>query len=139
MLRKVIAVVVAAPALSACDLLRDPGPPPAPDALTDFYQQTRALAGHYDTLVATRPELAAIRGAHYAHLQALADVMRPAPSASATPSAPPPASPATPIKDLESAAHQEAVRVCLAAPSYRATLLAEIAAARACHVEVLSA
>jgi hypothetical protein len=53
------------------------------------------------------------------------------------PSAAPSAAAAGSLKTAEEQAQKEAVEVCLAAPAYRAVLLAEIAAARACHLEVL--
>jgi hypothetical protein len=132
-------VTPAAHALSACGLFK-PDPPPPPDPLTGFYLDTLALAAFYEA--DPRPVAAPIRDAHRAHAAALAAIMYPPPS-SATPVppsvAPSAAAPATPasVREAEQSAWQKAVDACLTAPAQRATLLGEIAAARACHLEVL--
>ncbi|GIH06002.1 hypothetical protein Rhe02_40690 [Rhizocola hellebori] len=139
MLRSVFTAAAAAPALAACDLLdSEPPPPPPPDQLTEFYGQTAALIQTYETAIAATPAaaiLVTVRDAHKAHLAALAAIMKPAPSGS-----PVPASPSTPrgeVRQAEQQARLAAIEACMTAPPNRATLLGEIAAARACHLEVL--
>lgn len=138
LLRAVVGAAVAAPALAACELFK-PDPPPPPDPLTDFYVDTLALAALYET--DSRPLVAPIRDAHKAHAAALAAIMYPPPpSASAAPvTAAPSRAPSSPtaVREAEQKAWQKAVDACLAAPAERATLLGEIAVARACHLEVL--
>jgi peptidoglycan/LPS O-acetylase OafA/YrhL len=132
LLRAVVGAAVLAPALAACDLFQ-PDPPPPPDPLTGFYLDTLALAALYET--DSRPLVAPIRDAHKAHAAALAAIMYPPPAAASpvAPSGTPPAN----VREAEQEAWQKAVDTCLAAPAERATLLGEIAAARACHLEVL--
>jgi hypothetical protein len=138
LLRAVVGAAVGAPTLAACDLFK-PDPPPPPDPLTGFYLETLALAALYET--DSRPQAAPIRDAHNAHAAALAAIMYPKPASAGpvAPSAKPTAAPATPasIREAEQKAWQKAVEVCVAAPAQRATLLGEIAVARACHLEVL--
>lgn len=139
LLRAVVGAAVAAPALAACDLF-EPDPPPPPDPLTGFHTQTLALVTLYE---AAGPGFAVIRDAHRAHADAIAKIMYPAPAGAspAAPSAGPTAAPPSPapasLRQAEQAAWQQAVEACLAAPAARATLLGEIAAARACHLEAL--
>lgn len=139
LLRAVAGAAVAVPALAACDLF-DPDPPPPPDPLTGFHIQTLALVTLYET---AEPRFAAIRDAHRAHADAIAKIMYPAPPAAspAAASAGPTAAPAAPttasLRQAEQSAWRQAVEACLAAPAARATLLGEIAAARACHLEAL--
>lgn len=140
LLRAFVGVAVVGPALASCDLFK-PGPPPPPDPLTEFYLDTLALAAVYES--DSRPLVAPIRDAHKAHAAALAAIMYPPPTStdpippSAKPSAP--AASATPakVREAEQKAWQKAVDTCLSVPAERATLLGEIAAARACHLEVL--
>lgn len=139
LLRAVVGAAVVGPAaqvLSACDLLT-PDPPPPPDPLTEFYLETLALAARYET--DSRPLVAPIRDAHRAHAAALAAIMYPPPAGASPipPSNAPSAAPAQSARQAEQKAWQKAVDTCLAAPAERATLLGEIAAARACHLEVL--
>jgi len=139
LLRNVFAAAAMVPMIAACDLLDgDPPPPPPPDQLTEFYHRTAALIQRYDTEIAAAtaaPILVIIRDAHKAHLAALAAIMKPAPSGSpAQPSARPPEGD---LRQAELQAQQSAVQACMTAAPSRATLLGEIAAARACHLEVL--
>jgi hypothetical protein len=138
LLRAVVGAAMAAPALAACDLFK-PDPPPPPDPLMDFYLETLALAALYEA--DRRPLTAPIRDAHKAHAAALAAIMYPppAPASSAPASTAPSQAPSNPaaIREAEQKAWQKAVDACLAAPAERATLLGEIAVARACHLEVL--
>ncbi len=140
MLRRVISIAAITPVLAACDLLnREPLPPPPPDPLTPLHAATVALAARYDAAIAASPQLAAtltpLRDTHLTHAKALAAVMRPAPPAGSP--QPAPSAQTGTVRQAEQAGHQEAVEACLTAPPYRAVLLAEIAAARACHLEVL--
>lgn len=130
----VAAVAFASPALAACDLLGKPDGPPPPDPLTDFYASTLALVALYETAAVANPQLAPIRDAHKAHAEAIRSIMKPAPS-SATPAPTPTAAPDW--RAAEQQGYETATQVCLTAPAARATLLGEIAAARACHLEVL--
>ena len=138
LLRAVVGAAVVAPALTACDLFK-PDPPPPPDPLTGFYLDTLALAALSPT--DARPLVAPIRDAHRAHAAALATIMYPPPGSAAPvpPSAQASAAPATPaaLREAEQKAWQKAVDACLTAPAERATLLGEIAVARACHLEAL--
>jgi len=138
LLRAVVGAAVVAPALAACDLFKPEAPPP-PDPLTGFYLDTLALAALYET--DSRPLVATVRDAHKAHAAALAAIMYPPPGSAAPvpPSAAASAAPATPasVREAEQKAWQKAVDACLTAPAERATLLGEIAVARACHLEVL--
>ena len=133
-----VGAAVVAPALAACDLFKA-DPPPPPDPLTEFYLETLALAAVYET--DSRPLVAPIRDAHKAHAAALAAIMYPPPAGTSPvpPSVKPSAAPTTPasVREAEQKAWQKAVDTCLAAPAERATLLGEIAVARACHLEVL--
>jgi len=141
LLRAVVGAAVAAPVLAACDLFQ-PDTPPPPDPLTDFYFDTLALAALYES--DSRPLVAPIRDAHKAHAAALAAIMSPRPASAGPvpPSTRPsgaPSSPDTPtaLREAEQKAWQKAVEACVAAPAERATLLGEIAVARACHLEAL--
>jgi hypothetical protein len=140
LLRSVFTAAAAAPWLAACDLLDgDPPPPPKPDSLAPFYEQTAALIQRYETEIAAAPAaaiLVTIRDAHRAHLAALAAIMKPAPSGSPAPASASPAA-AGDLRRAEQQAQRSAVLTCMTAPPNRAILLGEIAAARACHLEVL--
>jgi len=132
---------VSAGVLSGCGLLLDRADPePEPDPLLPLLRQTVALVSAYEGFLAAHPERAArldpLRETHAAHVTALsAVVVQP----SAGPSAAPSAAPATlaELKALESAAAKSAYEACLATTAERATLLGEIAAARATHVVAL--
>jgi hypothetical protein len=140
LLRSVFTAAAAAPLLTACDLLdSDPPAPPPPDPLTDFYQRTAALVQRYETeatAASASPILIIIRDAHRAHLAALAAIMKPPPSASPTPTASAGPAPGD-LRAAEKQAQQEAIEACMTAAPNRAILLGEVAAARACHLEVL--
>jgi hypothetical protein len=143
-LLRTLAAVGAAGVLAGCDLLKTP--PPEPDPLLDFLAETRALASLYAAAVATaQPDLAnllaPIRDAHTAHATALTQMINPP---SGTPTPPPSgaasATPATKeaLLAVEKTAAKKAYDTCLTVPASRATLLGEIAAARATHAAVLS-
>ncbi len=144
LLRTALGAAVLGPTLAACDLF-SPDPPPPPDPLTDFYNETLALAALYDAQAArvssatANATLLAIRDAHRAHAGALAAIMFPAPpSPSGAPPLPSAAPSPEPLRETERTAWQKAVEACVAAPAERAQLLGEIASARATHVEVLT-
>jgi hypothetical protein len=139
-LLRLVGAGVSAGVLSGCGLFDRTEPQPAPDPLLPLLAQTRALVAAYDGFLQDHPDRAArlqpLRETHAAHVTALAAVvvqLSPAPSAS------PSAAPATigALKTLESAGATSAYDACLAASAGRATLLGEIAAARATHVVVL--
>jgi hypothetical protein len=134
-----LAAIGAAGVLAGCDLLSSPEP--QPDPLLGFLDQTRALLADYEAAITADPaagaELGTIRDAHAAHVQELIALIRP-PSAAA--SAPAQSSVATTIAGLrtaETAAARSAYDTCLTVPAQRATLLGEIAAARATHLAAL--
>lgn len=120
---------------------------PAPDPLTPFLAQTALLAARYAQAIAADPALAArlrpVQEAHQAHAAALAAAVgapTPAPSLGATlgPTSGPDGAPTLAVlRRAEEGAQRAARAACLAAPENRATLLGEIAAARAAHVEAL--
>jgi hypothetical protein len=144
--------------LAGCD---KPGPAPGrkiADPLNPLYRDTAALLARYEATIAALPELAArltpLRDAHREHLRALAreigpNLDSPAPAASGPAAASAPADAPTnaptnagaalaALRDAEKAGAAAARAACLAGPSYRATLLGSIAAARASHDQVLS-
>jgi hypothetical protein len=146
---------VGAVTLSGCGLLDSkPKPPPAPDALTAFLAETNALLTQYETAISRFPAIAAtlipIRDAHRAHAAALVAIMTPPPVvpsgvASGAPSSGASTAPTgdqktevSKLRTAEQAAQKKAVETCATAPAARATLLGEIAAARAGHLEVLA-
>jgi hypothetical protein len=140
----------------------DSGPdtPPAPDPLTGFLADTVALATAYDATLTSVPSLAArltpIRDAHRLHAESLFTILSPAPSPlpsgqpvwakvapSGTAGAQPPTSTSPNValdalREAEQKAQQSAAQTCATAPAGRATLLGEIAAARAGHLEALA-
>jgi hypothetical protein len=116
-----------------------------------------SLATAYDTTLSTVSSLAArltpIRDAHRLHAEALFAILSPAPSplpsgqpvwaVPAGTAAPKPPSPTSPnaaldaLREAERKAQQVAAETCATSPADRATLLGEIAAARAGHLEAL--
>ncbi len=140
--------------LTGCDAESPGSDPRAADPLTDFYNDTLALAARYDATMAAHPELsarlAALSDAHRAHIEALARELA-LPDAAAfggiaglaptRGTSPVPQDPATAVAALltaEKAAADRATQVCLTVPSWRAPLLGSIAACRASHLEVLA-
>ncbi len=127
--------------LGGCDLGQPgPDPTPAPDALLPFLAATIALADTYDAAIDALPALSArltpLRDDHRAHVRALAkEIGVPQPSTHPSTSASPPALES--LVAAERAAQEEAEKVCLEGPSYRAALLGSIAACRASHQEAL--
>jgi hypothetical protein len=138
----------AGPVLAGCDWFAEK--PPPPDVLEPFYQATVDLADRYDAIIAAVPAIGAritpLRDHHRAHLAKLVIVMKkklpsspPTPAPSAVASLPTAETAAfTDLLGKEKAALDAASAACLAAATAeRATLLGEITACRATHVEVL--
>ncbi|MFC7550201.1 hypothetical protein [Plantactinospora sp. GCM10030261] len=144
-----LALTVGAGSATGCGLLDDdPAPEPTPDALLPLLAEALDLAGRHETAAAAFGALAARLGpiaeTHRAHADELARLTgTPPPSGgpSGTPTpAPPAGSAAAALADLRAAeqrARSTAAEACLAAPADRAALVGSIAAARACHAEVL--
>ncbi|GAA2513687.1 hypothetical protein [Pilimelia columellifera] len=122
--------------LSGCGLLDgEPEPDPAQDPLHPLLVETTALVASYDAALASRPSapLTVIRDTHAEHARALAELIgAPAPSPR-PPGAPTPPPGTATLRAAERRAQDSAATACLAAPASRATLLGEIAAARASH------
>ncbi|MBB5872280.1 hypothetical protein F4553_005714 [Allocatelliglobosispora scoriae] len=145
-LLRTLAAVGAAGVLAGCDLLATPAPDP--DPLLGFLARTKALVNAYSTAIGSAPPalvtiINPIRDAHRAHVAALEALIKP-PSPSAGAGAPSAAASGTPgdpkvaLLALEKEGAKLAYETCLVVPAARATLLGEIAAARAAHVTVLS-
>ncbi|NUO55134.1 MAG: twin-arginine translocation signal domain-containing protein [Hamadaea sp.] len=138
-LLRALAAVGAVGVLAGCDLLA--APEPDPDPLLGLLTETRALLTAYDQVIAADSQSAAklqpIRTTHEAHLTALTAMISP-PTPSATPAASGAAVSVADLKKAEATAAKSAYDACLATTPERATLLGEIAAARATHVAVLS-
>ncbi|MEV6968799.1 twin-arginine translocation signal domain-containing protein [Hamadaea sp. NPDC051192] len=138
-LLRALAAVGAAGVLAGCDLLA--GPEPDPDPLLGLLAETQALLTAYDQVIAAgaanAAKLQTIRATHEAHLTALTAMISP-PSPTATPSAATTADSVADLKKAETTAAKTAYDACVAAVPARATLLGEIAAARATHLAVLS-
>lgn len=131
---------VSAGILGGCGLVDREKPEPQPDSLLPLLAQTRALVTAYDGFLQQHPDRAArlqpVRDAHAAHVTALeAIIVQPSPGPSASPAGVP--ATLAELKTLESAAAKSAYEACLAAPTQRAVLLGEIAAARSTHVAAL--
>jgi hypothetical protein len=142
-------------------------PDPLAGLLTDTVELARQYADAADALAEFSAVLAPIAAAHRAHAEELSRITgialsRPTPDPGTTPSGsdvgvpgtPPTATPPTgsmppPVPPLDPAATLAALRAaeeaagaaaadaCRAAPAERAAVLGSIAAARACHLEVL--
>ncbi|MDI1459428.1 hypothetical protein QEZ54_00455 [Catellatospora sp. KI3] len=133
---------------SGCDLF-DGGPdtPPAPDQLTGLLAGTWTLIAAYDSALTALPELGPLLGplreTHRQHADAITAIMDPRPSAQAFgPSSLAPAAGdrkavLTSLRTAEQNGSRQAAEVCLATTPARATLVGEIAVARATHLEVL--
>nr|WP_189114209.1 hypothetical protein [Pilimelia terevasa] len=124
--------------VGGCGLFRDDPAPPHP--LAPLLAETDALVAAYGRTMAAQPALAArlepVHAAHTAHAAALraaigAGAGTPAPDAGAA------APGVAALRRAEQAAQRAAAAACLSADGVRATLLGEIAAARATHLEVL--
>lgn len=111
---------------------------------TQLLAGTVALADAYDDAITRVPSLAGRltgpRDAHRAHAQALAQALAtPAPQSGSSPvgGGNEPTAVLAALKELESQGLEAARGVCLTAPNRLASLVGTIAAARACHLEVL--
>jgi hypothetical protein len=148
LLRGVAAIVglAGAGSVAGCDLFGDASdadPLELTPALADLLTHTVALRDAYEAAIARAPSLTNLlsgpRDTHHIHAEALAQVLsqptpQPAPTSGGT------ADPSTVLSDLvsrEREALSEAHAACLSAPGRLASLVGSIAAARACHVEVL--
>lgn len=136
-LLRALAAIGAAGVLAGCDLLSSPEP--EPDPLLGLLLETRSLLAAYDAVIAAEPQSAAklqpLREAHAAHLAELTAMISP-PSPSAAPTTA--ATTVAALKAAETAAAKTAYEACLATTAQRATLVGEIAAARATHLAVLA-
>jgi hypothetical protein len=131
-----------------------PDAKPSADPLAPILAGTLALIDQYQATIAGQPTLAGrlspLLAECRAHAQALSTAMgHPIGSASASASAPvdPSASAAVPadpaaalaaLKTAEQAGQARAVTACLAATPRTAILLGQLAASRACHLELLA-
>lgn len=159
-------IAVAVPGvLAGCELPgRTPEPDPEPDPLAGLLTATVELAGQYDEAIRSVADLgtvlAPIAATHRTHAEELGRItgiaLPPAattagptrggsdPAGTSSPPTPPadlpPADPTATVAALraaEEAAGAAAAEACRSAPAERAALLGSIAAARACHLEVL--
>lgn len=135
----------AASALAGCDLFPGGGDAqPISPELHRLLSDTVTLANRYDAAIAAAPSLAgtltALRDAHRAHAQALADLIATdVPQGSAATDVPTdPAELLAALAAAERSGRDAAVTACLAASAREAALLGSIAAARASHLEVLT-
>lgn len=117
-------------------------PPPPDPQLADLTAERRLLAA-YDAAIKAHPDLATrlrpIRAAHAEHAASLVELTGAARGAGS-----PPALPAEPtaviaaLRELEVAAARARAASCITAEPSRAPVLGSIAAAEACHAEVLA-
>jgi hypothetical protein len=132
-------------AAAGCDLFGDPGASPgqAPPELTELLTRTVALGDAYDDAITRVPSLADLlsgpRDAHRAHARALAQALSAPSPEPGTPTGGPtePGAARAALAQLETEGHDAAKQACLSAPPRFASLVGTIAAARACHLEVL--
>ncbi len=132
---------------SGCDLLGGgpvtPPPVTLPPELVALLNSASALADAYDSAIANAPSLTATlsgpRDAHREHVTVLAEAYGgPTPSPTAIPSLPTdPGGIIATLAQAETAGRDLAREACLVAPARLAPLVGSIAAARACHLEVL--
>jgi hypothetical protein len=132
-------------AAAGCDLFggSGAGPDDAPPELMELLTRTVELGDAYEDAITRVPSLtdllSAPRDAHRAHARALAQALA---APSPDPGAPQaggndPAAVRAALAELESQGHDAARQACLSAPPRFASLVGTIAAARACHLEVL--
>lgn len=148
LLRGSTLLMVAAGTLSAagCGLLDDgPTPEPSPDPLAPLLTEALELADRHAAAASTFGTLAARLGpiaeahrSHAAELSRVTGITPPSPGASSALAViGPAAATLAELRAAEQMARASAVAACLAAPADRAALAGSIAAARACHAEVL--
>ena len=132
---------------AGCDLLGSskPATQALPHPLDGLLHETVALGDAYDVAIAEVPALATIltgpRDAHRTHARALAQaISAPTPKPAGSPTAGAGGSRETALATLvtaEKAGRDAALAACLTTANRLAPLLGSIAAARACHLEVL--
>jgi hypothetical protein len=147
LLRGVLAVagLAGVGSVAGCDLIggsSDADDPDVPPEITELLTATVALADAYDGAIARVPSLAErltpMRDTHRTHAQALAQALAEPTPASATADGPSdPAAALAELVDAETRGLEAARSACLAAPARLAGLIGSMAAARACHLEVL--
>lgn len=113
-----------------------------PAEITALLPATVALADAYDGAIARVPSLAdrltPMRDAHRTHAEALAQALaRPVPAAGTADGPTDPDAALAELVDAETQGLEAARAACLAAPPRLARLIGSMAAARACHLEVL--
>ena len=133
-------------AAAGCDLFggnTGPDESDVPPELIELLTATVALGDAYDNAIAKAPSLSGLltapRDAARAHAQALAQALnKPAPQG-ATPGAGQgdPTALLAGLVDAETKGEDAARTACLSAPPRLAPLVGSIAAARACHLEIL--
>jgi hypothetical protein len=131
-------------AAAGCDLFGGSTPDEIPltPELAELLAQTVALGDAYEGAITRAPSLAdrlnGPRDAHRAHAEALAELLaQPAPAAGSSTGATDPAAVLAELVDLETQALESARTACLTAVNRLAPLIGSMAAARACHLEVL--
>jgi len=132
---------------TGCDLIGSPDAAPAnsPHPLEGLLRETVVLAEAYDAGIVAAPELAAVlsgpRDAHRAHAKALAQAISAAtPVPGASPTSRPTGDRTTVLARLvaaETKGRDSAREACLSTGARLAPLVGSIAAARACHLEIL--
>ena len=140
-------VGVASVGLAAgCDLIGGSGGPPAnsPHPLEGLLRETVTLADPYDAGIAAVPALAATlagpREAHRAHAKALAQAIGATPKPGPSPTARAAGDRDAVLAGLvvaETKGRDSAEQACLSTGARLAPLVGSIAAARACHLEIL--
>jgi hypothetical protein len=130
--------------VAGCDLFGGSTPDEAElsPELAALLAQTVTLGDAYDGAITRVPTLAAQltgpRDAHRAHAEALAQALaQPTPSPGTTDGGTDPAGVLAELIDAETRGLEDARTACLSAPNRLAPLIGSIAAARACHLEVL--
>ncbi|MBX6749759.1 MAG: hypothetical protein IRY85_08815 [Micromonosporaceae bacterium] len=110
--------------------------------LTELLAATVALGDAYDGAIARAPSLAdrltPMRDAHRTHAEALAQALaQPAPTTATADGPTDPAAVLAALVEAETRGLEAARTACLTAPARLAGLIGSMAAARACHLEVL--
>jgi len=131
---------------AGCDLFggSGSGSEDVPPELTDLLNKTVALGDAYDDAITRVPSLASRltgpRDAHRAHAQALAQALgapSPQPGRGSAGGSSDPATAIAALRGLETEGLNAARQACLTGPGRLASLVGTIAAARACHLEVV--
>lgn len=147
LLRGVLAIagLAGVGAAAGCDLIggsteTDEGE--LPPEIAELLAATVALGDAYDGAIARAPSLAdrltPMRDAHRTHAQALAQALaRPAPSTGTADGPTDQAAVLAALVEAETQGLEVARSACLVAPARLAGLIGSMAAARACHLEVL--